>query len=309
MGMSREQITFWLKDLQDQICTGLEEADAAATFKEENWVRDEGGGGRTRVIQNGAVLEKGGVNFSAVYGIAPDFLFREKEHSQITRSEKTDTPQFFATGISIVLHPRNPFVPIIHMNLRYFELEGSSFWLGGGIDLSPIYINREDAGFFHRELKTVCDKHHPNYYQRFKEWADDYFFIRHRNETRGIGGIFFDRLNQTDEMSFEQNLLFWKDVGTRFLPIYRELIARNKTRPFTNQNLDWQRIRRGRYVEFNLVYDKGTKFGLETNGRIESILMSLPKTAGWEYHFVPAQGSEEEATQGLLQKGINWLSP
>lgn len=309
MGVNREQITLWLKTLQDQICAGLEEADELATFKEENWSREEGGGGRTRVIQNGAVLEKGGVNFSAVFGDAPEFLFREKEHSQISGVNKTGAPQFFATGISIVLHPGNPFVPIIHMNLRYFELEGASFWLGGGIDLSPVYINRDDAGFFHKELKAVCDKHHPAYYHRFKEWADDYFFIRHRKETRGIGGIFFDRLNQSDEMDFEQNLLFWKDIGNRFLPIYRELIRRNKNRSFNSQNLDWQRMRRGRYVEFNLVYDKGTRFGLETNGRIESILMSLPKTAGWEYHFVPAPGSEEEHTQSLLKKGINWLSP
>jgi coproporphyrinogen III oxidase len=179
-------------------------------------------------------------------------------------------------------------------------------WFGGGIDLTPHYIVKEDAHFFHSQLKAVCDKHNANYYQKFKAWADDYFFINHRNETRGIGGIFFDRLNTYGDMSFEQHFNFWKDVGNAFAPIYTELIARNKNKPFTEKNKQWQLLRRGRYVEFNLVYDKGTQFGLQTNGRVESILMSLPKLASWEYNFIPEKNSEEEHTLNLLKKGIDW---
>jgi coproporphyrinogen III oxidase len=213
---------------------------------------------------------------------------------------------FFATGISIVIHPQSPMVPIIHMNIRYFEMSDGTKWLGGGIDLTPHYINDEDARFFHNELKKVCDKHSSDYYPKFKKWADDYFFISHRNETRGIGGIFFDRLNTDAKMSFEKNFLFWKDVGKAFAPIYVHLMEKNKNRSFTQENKKWQLLRRGRYVEFNLVYDKGTKFGLETNGRVESILMSLPALAGWEYNFKPASGSEEEKTLLLLRKGVEW---
>jgi coproporphyrinogen III oxidase len=198
-------------------------------------------------------------------------------------------------------------VPIIHMNIRYFEMNTGVKWLGGGIDLTPHYIVKEDAGFFHGQLRKVCDKHHPEYYQRFKKWADDYFYISHRKETRGIGGIFFDRLNSDQNMSFEKNLDFWKEVGETFLPTYSELINRNKNKPFTEKNKEWQLLRRGRYVEFNLVYDKGTKFGLETNGRVESILMSLPKLAGWEYEFKVEKDSEEEKTLSLLKKGLNWI--
>jgi len=214
--------------------------------------------------------------------------------------------QFFATGVSIVIHPQNPMVPIIHMNIRFFELDGGTRWLGGGIDLTPHYIFEEDARFFHSELKKICDKHRTSYYPEFKKWADDYFYIPHRQETRGIGGIFFDRLNEGDGMSFVKNLAFWKEVGEAFAPIYTELISRNKNKSFTEQNKAWQLLRRGRYVEFNLVYDKGTKFGLETNGRVESILMSLPKTAGWEYDFKPEKNSEEEKTLNFLKKGIDW---
>lgn len=307
MEVSKEDISSWLQSLQDTICASLEEADGHSKFFEENWIREEGGGGRTRVIRDGAVLEKGGVNYSAVHGEAPEFLFREKEHSTQTQLSHSQKPFFFASGVSIVLHPVNPFVPIIHMNVRYFEMNNGTRWLGGGIDLSPHYIVQEDAVFFHQTLKSVCDKHHPDYYARFKHWADEYFYISHRKETRGIGGIFFDRLNENEGMTFEKNLAFWKDVGLAFAPIYSELIQRNKNKVYTQGNKHWQLLRRGRYAEFNLVYDKGTKFGLETNGRIESILMSLPKTAGWEYNFIPEKNSPEEATQKLLQKGINWV--
>lgn len=309
MELNRENIPSWLKTLQDTICSALEKADGTSRFEEENWVREEGGGGRTRIIKEGSVIEKGGVLFSAVEGIAPDFLFKEKEHSVTSgKAEPSNKPSFFATGVSIVIHPKSPMVPIIHMNIRYFEMSNGVKWLGGGIDLTPHYIVEEDARYFHQELKKVCDKHHPDYYSKFKKWADDYFYITHRKETRGIGGIFFDRLNDENNMSFEKNLAFWKEVGETFAPTYVELINRNKDKSYTDKNKQWQLLRRGRYVEFNLVYDKGTKFGLETNGRIESILMSLPKMAGWEYDFKPEKNSEEEKTLGLLQKGVEWAS-
>lgn len=307
MALSRDHISGWLKELQDSICTSLEDADGTAAFEEENWKREEGGGGRTRIIRNGGVIEKGGVLFSAVEGEAPDFLFKEQEHSVANASGIPSVkPSFFATGVSIVIHPVNPMVPIIHMNIRYFEMDNGVKWLGGGIDLTPHYIFKDDAVFFHSELKKVCDRHNASYYAKFKTWADDYFYIPHRKETRGIGGIFFDRLNETAEMSFDKHLAFWKEVGQAFAPIYTELIRRNKNKAFNDQNKAWQLLRRGRYVEFNLVYDKGTKFGLETNGRVESILMSLPKTAGWEYHFEPEKNSPESETQDLLKKGLNW---
>lgn len=306
MEVNRDEIAAWLQELQNDICNQLEIADGKQKFITEKWERKEGGGGISRVLKDGGVIEKGGVNFSAVYGVAPDFLFKEKEHS--VSKEVTDIPNFFATGVSIVIHPESPMVPIIHMNVRYFEMSNGVKWLGGGIDLTPHYINKEDAAYFHGELKKVCDKHSKNYYGDFKKWADDYFFINHRNETRGIGGIFFDRLNSNNEMTFEQNLEFWKDVGKAFAPIYTELVKRNKSKTYSEANKKWQLLRRGRYVEFNLVYDKGTKFGLETNGRIESILMSLPKFASWEYNYLPETNSEEFKTLELLKKGVNWLS-
>ncbi len=289
-------------NLQNSICSALETADGKSKFIEENWTREEGGGGRSRVIKNGAVLEKGGVMYSAVSGNTPEFLLKEKEHAGNVDAKST----FYATGVSIVLHPQSPMVPIIHMNIRYFEMSNGVKWLGGGIDLTPHYVNETDAKYFHTELKKVCDTHNANYYSKFKKWADDYFFITHRNETRGIGGIFFDRLNSDAEMSFEKNLAFWKDVGSAFVSIYTELINRNRNKSFSEAHKQWQLLRRGRYVEFNLVYDKGTKFGLESNGRIESILVSLPLNASWEYNFKVQSGSEEEKTLSLLKKGINW---
>ena len=304
MEITAANISTWLQQLQTNICTALEKADGGAKFGEERWTRAEGGGGITKIIQEGHVIEKGGVLYSAVEGVAPDFLLKEKSHSALEKPTKN--PQFFATGVSIVIHPKNPMVPIIHMNVRYFETSDGARWLGGGIDLTPHYIFEEDAIFFHQSLKKVCDAHHADYYAKFKNWADDYFYIPHRKETRGIGGIFFDRLNTEGKMNFDQNFLFWQAIGEAFAPIYSELIARNKDRSYTDQNKQWQLLRRGRYVEFNLVYDKGTKFGLETNGRVESILMSLPKTAGWEYDFKPEKNSTEEKTLALLKKGLQW---
>ncbi len=285
--------------IQDEICRGLEQADGKGKFEEELWQREEGGGGRSRVMQNGAIIEKGGVNFSAVFGKLPE---------AVKKSFNVDSDDFFATGVSIVIHPNHPFVPIIHMNIRYFEMNEHIRWFGGGIDLTPHYIIENDARFFHTYLKQVCDQFNANFYIKFKAWADDYFFIKHRNETRGIGGIFYDRLTPiTAGVSWEKVFEFSKAVGHSFVPIYSELINRNKDKSFNDSNKQWQYQRRSRYAEFNLVYDAGTKFGLETNGRIESILMSLPPQANWIYNYEPDAGSEEEKTLNLLKKGINWV--
>lgn len=288
---------FFIK-LQNDICYALEQADGKAKFQEDRWERDGGGGGRTRILQHGNVIEKGGVNFSAVHGKLPDI---------IKKALKVEEEDFFATGVSIVMHPENPFVPIIHMNVRYFELSDKTRWFGGGIDLTPHYINIEQAKYFHQQLKSTCDKFDANYYPKFKQWADDYFFIKHRGEARGIGGIFFDRLSENSEKSIYDIFEFVKAVGETFAPTYCHLIELNKKAPYTQQHKNWQMIRRGRYIEFNLVYDKGTKFGLDTNGRTESILMSLPLQAGWPYNFVPEPNSAEEFTSNLLKNPINWL--
>jgi coproporphyrinogen III oxidase len=296
----KEEITSWLRSLQDDICNALEAEDGKGKFLEDNWEREEGGGGRTRIIQHGSVIEKGGVLFSAVHGPVPDFL--TKENAMGDKSGHT----FYATGVSIVIHPSNPMVPIIHMNVRYFEMSNGSWWFGGGIDLTPHYVMEEDARFFHNALKTSCDRHDPSFYPEFKKWADDYFFINHRKETRGVGGIFFDKLSESDGISKEQRFAFVREIGNTFAPVYTSLMRKNKSKSYTEAQKQWQLLRRGRYVEFNLVYDKGTKFGLETNGRTESILMSLPETAGWQYNYTPEKGSPEETTLSFLKKGINW---
>ncbi len=273
--------------------------DGKAKFQEELWQREGGGGGRTRIIQNGNILEKGGVNFSAVHGKLPE---------PIKKSFGVDEDEFFATGVSIVIHPNNPHVPIIHMNIRYFELNDKIRWFGGGIDLTPHYVIEEDAKYFHQQMKTVCDKHHPTFYEEFKKWADNYFFIKHRNETRGIGGVFYDKLTpEKSGLSLEELFNFSCDLGRTFAPTYAELVNRHRHQSFTEKEKEWQLVRRGRYVEFNLVYDAGTKFGLETNGRIESILMSLPTQANWFYDYKVAAGSAEEKTLSLLKKDINWV--
>ncbi len=306
--LTKEFITDWFKSLQNNICSALEKEDGKAKFQEDNWTREEGGGGRTRVIQHGNVIEKGGVNFSAVHGELNPVIFSETlSTSQPTTTNQQPTTNFYATGVSIVIHPDNPMIPIIHMNVRYFEMSNGIWWFGGGIDLTPHYVNEDDAKFFHTALKTACDKNDAAYYTKFKKWADDYFFIPHRNETRGIGGIFFDKLTATPELTKEQLFAFVQDIGNTFAPAYVQLMNRNKNKPFTKANKQWQLLRRGRYVEFNLVYDKGTKFGLETNGRIESILMSLPETAGWLYNYYPEKNSAEEKTVRFLKKGIEWV--
>jgi coproporphyrinogen III oxidase len=294
----KQEITQFFKSLQDSICNALEKTDGLGKFKEDLWQRPEGGGGRTRIIENGNIIEKGGVAFSAVSG-----PLHEKMLQSMGIQEQVD---FFATGVSIVIHPHNPFVPIIHMNVRYFEMENGQCWFGGGIDLTPHYVDAEDAKYFHNYLKNACEKHSFNYYPKFKTWADDYFFNTHRNETRGIGGIFFDYQKPSDTISKEAIFEFVKSIGESFAPIYTHFMAKNCNIPFTESHKNWQNIRRGRYVEFNLVHDRGTKFGLETNGRIESILMSMPPVANWQYDYKPEVDSAEEATQSQLIKGVNW---
>lgn len=296
--MFKKEVENWFKGLQNEICAALEEEDGKGKFKSDIWERAEGGGGDSRVIEEGNIIEKGGVNFSAVHGPTPQ---------KILEALKLKKADFFATGVSIVLHPRSPMVPIIHMNVRYFEMSTGVSWFGGGIDLTPHYIVEDDARYFHQQLKAVCDKHHSGYYPKFKQWADDYFFIKHRNETRGIGGIFFDRLSENEDFTLRQRFEFVKDVGRTFAPIYRHYMQKNQSLPFAKEHLDWQRLRRGRYVEFNLVWDKGTKFGLDTNGRTESILMSMPPEANWVYNYQPKEGSPEKQTLDLLKKGIDWV--
>lgn len=302
--MTKDHISTWFQGLQDRICQALEDADGGARFTQDLWERPGGGGGRSRIITNGAVIEKGGVGFSAVHGEATEGTRRQLG---LTDRSAGPPPTFFATGVSIVLHPHNPMVPIIHMNVRYFEMSTGHNWFGGGIDLTPHYVVDEDARWFHSQLKTVCDQHNPDYYARFKPWADDYFYIPHRKETRGIGGIFFDNLRPESDQHKEELFAFVQEVGNAFAPIYTHFMQQNRDLPFGEREKSWQLLRRGRYVEFNLVWDRGTKFGLETDGRTESILMSMPPQANWTYNFQPESGSEEERTLGLLRKGVDWV--
>jgi coproporphyrinogen III oxidase len=300
----KTQVTKWFEGLQAHICNELEKADGKQTFLKDDWKREAGGGGRTCILQEGAVIEKGGVAFSAVFGKTPD---------KILRALHLPESDFYATGVSIVIHPNSPMIPIIHMNVRYFEMSNGTAWFGGGIDLTPHYVDKDDAVYFHQALKNVCDKFNPSYYPEFKKWADDYFYIKHRRETRGIGGIFFDRLSETKlsdtgTISMEERFEFVKEIGLLFPKIYTYFMNKNKNIPFGAQEKEWQTLRRGRYVEFNLIYDKGTKFGLDTDGRTESILMSMPPQANWKYNFTPSPDSKEAQTLALLKKNINWLT-
>ena len=298
MNPSKEDISTYFKDLQENICKAIETTDGKVEFRTDIWERPEGGGGRSKTIAKGNIIEKGGVGYSAVWGdLHPKML------ESMNIQEKTG---FYATGVSIVMHPNSPMVPIIHMNVRYFEMENGSCWFGGGIDLTPHYVVKTDARWFHQQLKNACDKHDTDYYSKFKPWADDYFFSPHRNETRGIGGIFFDYQKPNELKSKSEIFDFVKEVGESFAPIYTTFMSKNKDIPFGENEKNWQLIRRGRYVEFNLVHDRGTKFGLETNGRTESILMSMPPVANWEYDYQVAPNSEEAKTLELLKKGIDW---
>ena len=294
--MEKEIIEEAFKEIQDNICNALTNVDGKS-FLEQKWNRPGGGGGRTRVIE-GNLIEKGGVNFSAVKGETPD---------KILKALNLDKSNFYATGVSIVLHPKNPLVPIIHMNIRYFEMDNGIWWFGGGIDLTPHLINKDQASYFHKQLKATCDKFNPNFYPKFKKWADDYFYIPHRKETRGVGGIFFDRLNEkSSELTKGEIFEFIKAVGNTFAPTYTTILNNNKELEYSESQKKWQFIRRSRYAEFNLVYDKGTKFGLETDGRIESILMSMPPQANWIYDYQP--NNEEKETLQLLKKDIDWIN-
>jgi coproporphyrinogen III oxidase len=243
---------------------------------------------------DGAVFEKAGVNFSAVEGLLPEIL-----QARMPGDDKS----FFATGVSLVLHPQNPNVPAVHANFRYFERGAERFWFGGGADLTPYYPHMEDVKHFHATWKASCDRHDPSYYPRFKEWCDRYFFIKHRGETRGVGGIFFDELTGDREKLFA----FVSDAGSAFLPAYLPIVEKRRQEPFTDRQRHFQLVRRGRYAEFNLVYDKGTSFGLETGGRVESILMSLPPLVRWEYDFKPEEGSPEAGLAAYL-KPREWLT-
>ncbi len=296
---SKEEIAEIYQKMQDYICQAIEQADGRGKFEEDKWTRSEGGGGKTRIFKGGAIIEKGGVAFSAVHGPMPEKILSKLQLS------KAD---FFATGVSIVIHPKSPMVPIIHMNIRYFEMDNGEYWFGGGIDLTPHYLDPSDARYFHQKVKEVCDRFDPDYYPKFKKWADDYFFIQHRKETRGVGGIFYDRLKPTQEEGFQGILDFSLAIGRLFPEVYAYFMDKNSKIPFGEKEKAWQSLRRGRYVEFNLVWDAGTKFGLHTNGRTESILMSMPPVANWEYMHEVQAGSPEEFTQRNLRKEIDWLN-
>ena len=293
----------YIQELQDQISSGIEAIDGMAVFEEDLWMRPEGGGGRTRVIENGAVFEKGGVNISAVHGDLPESM---------QAYFKASDCQFFACGLSLVLHPKNPFVPTVHANWRYFEMYDRagkmiSSWFGGGQDLTPYYLFEEDAKHFHQVCKDACDKHHLGFYPAHKKKCDEYFWNTHRNEARGIGGLFFDYLKETEEFTMQNRFKFVSEIGNSFLNSYLPIVEQRKDHSFTKEHRDWQEIRRGRYVEFNLIHDKGTLFGLKTNGRIESILMSLPPQVQWRYDYHPSEGSEEQALLNVLKKPKDWV--
>ncbi len=294
----------YIEKLQNTITAKLEEIDGSAKFREDLWDRKEGGGGRTRVIENGAVFEKGGVNISAVHGPLPASMQNYFNVGEV---------DFFACGLSLVLHPKNPKVPTVHANWRYFEMydkQGNKLkdqWFGGGQDLTPYYLFDEDAVHFHQISKNACDRHHPDFYSRYKKQCDEYFWNSHRDEARGIGGLFFDYCKATEEMSIDNWFNFVTEVGDSFLEAYVPIVEKRKDLPYSKEQRTWQEIRRGRYVEFNLVHDKGTLFGLKTNGRIESILMSLPPHVQWVYDHHPEKGSEEEKLLNVLMHPKAWI--
>lgn len=298
----KDKFYAYIQTLQDTITTKLEQIDGKAVFKEDIWKRPEGGGGRTRVIENGHVFEKGGVNISGVHGKLPDTM---------QKYFNVEDANFFACGLSLVLHPKNPMAPTVHANWRYFEMYDKAGniadqWFGGGLDLTPYYLFDEDASHFHQTCKTACDKHNLEFYKKYKARCDEYFYNTHRNEGRGIGGLFFDYCKANEDMSMQNWYNFVTEVGNSFLDAYTPIIEKRKDLPYTNKQINWQQIRRGRYVEFNLVHDKGTLFGLKTNGRIESILMSLPPHVQWVYDHHPEPNSEEARLINILQNPIDW---
>ena len=300
----KDRMVKLVRETQNRICKVLREVDGV-DYREDEWLREEGGGGCSRVFSNGKVFEKAGVNVSVVMGkLSPDAA--KSMGGGTGLGEKC--LDFFAVGLSLVLHPKNPMAPTVHANYRYFERGNESrpgtWWFGGGADLTPSYLFEEDAIHFHQVHKEVCDRHDIADYSKFKQWCDDYFYIRHRGERRGIGGIFFDDLK---EESKEVCFSFVEDCAESFLLAYMPILEKRMNQSFTPENKIWQEIRRGRYVEFNLVYDRGTTFGLNTNGRIESILMSLPETARWEYCHEPVPGSSEERIVEILKHPKKWV--
>lgn len=300
-GPDKAAVKAYLLDLQDRICAALAAEDGGAGFIEDAWTRAEGGGGRSRVLTNGAVIEKGGVNFSHVHG------------TQMPASATAHRPElagraFEAMGVSLVIHPHNPHVPTSHANVRFFiaEKEGAApvWWFGGGYDLTPYYGNEADVVHWHQTAKNACNPLGEHLYPRFKKWCDDYFFLKHRGEARGVGGLFFDDYNAE---SFAHSFALMQAVGDSYVPAYQPIMNARKATPFTERERDFQLYRRGRYVEFNLVYDRGTLFGLQTGGRTESILMSLPPLVRWEYNWQPEAGSAEAELYEKFLPQRDWL--
>jgi coproporphyrinogen III oxidase len=288
----------YVNDLQNRICGAIEEIDGTGRFVEDLWERPGGGGGRTRVIADGAIFEKGGVNTSAVHGQLP-----EKLAARMGVKEAG----FFATGISLVLHPRSPRVPTVHANFRYFEQDNGDAWFGGGADLTPYIADARDGGHFHRTLRNACDPFGQEIYPRFKTWCDEYFHIRHRGEARGVGGLFYDYL-RGDAGELERWFAFQQSVGNAFLPAYLPIVERHRDEQASEREKKFQLLRRGRYVEFNLVYDRGTLFGLETGGRIESILMSLPPVVNFDYDAPMEETESERTLMSWLRSPRDWAS-
>lgn len=298
----KEDVKHYLLSLQESICAELTSIDAKQTFVQDSWERKEGGGGQSRVLVNGGVIEKGGVNFSHVYGDAMPASATQHRPELAGR-------KFEAMGVSLVIHPHNPMVPTSHANVRFFiaEKEGHDpvWWFGGGYDLTPYYGFVEDCKHWHRTAQKACEPFGSGIYERYKKWCDDYFYLKHRDEQRGIGGLFFDDLNQSD---FDESFAFMKAIGDSYTDAYLPIVERRKAQPFTDAQKSFQLYRRGRYVEFNLVYDRGTLFGLQTGGRTESILMSLPPQVRWEYNWQANKGSEEEKLLSYYLKPQDWLA-
>jgi coproporphyrinogen III oxidase len=300
----RDRWIGYIYGLQDRICEALEQVDGKAVFLTDEWDREGGGGGRTRVISGGKVIEKGGVNTSVVWGKVNDAM-----RTQL----KLDGASWFACGLSLVIHPSNPYVPTTHANWRYFELYDEAGnvtdrWFGGGSDLTPYYLFEEDARHFHRTFRDAIDPFGKERYPAYKRWCDEYFVNKHRgDEMRGIGGVFYDHLRPVDNADAEQLFAYQQANGNAFLPAYLPIVSKRKDMPYGDREVEWQEIRRGRYVEFNLIHDRGTLFGLKTSGRTESILMSLPPRARWGYNYQPAEGSPEAELLDACRHPRDWV--
>lgn len=293
----RDRMVSYVRSLQDRICTALEELDGQSRFTADRWERPGGGGGVARVISDGAVFEKGGVNSSVVHGELPE---------SIARGMHVPTGEFFATGISLVIHPLSPRIPTVHANFRYFERGDQDAWFGGGVDLTPYIADEDDVRSFHQTLKTACDRVAPERYREFRDECDRYFYIPHRKESRGVGGLFYDYL-RGDQKEMERWFQLQRAVGDAFIESYAPIVLRHREEEWTEREKEFQLLRRGRYVEFNLVYDRGTKFGLETDGRTESILMSLPLEARWEYCADMEQNESERRLMDWLRNPKEWV--